>query len=157
MYFKLNKNRLKQKKKCCNHLIISTLEGCPVGLEPTTFRTTIWRSNQLNYGHHVTLETISLPFCGCKGRHFPPNHQTFKRFFIEKLNFWSVLREFLGLLYLFIGVFRRMTQGYQRLWLVAHTILRRCVECCVENCRISWRIGNITLPLHWPTQKFIYF
>ena len=29
------------------------LEGCPVGLEPTTFRTTIWRSNQLNYGHRV--------------------------------------------------------------------------------------------------------
>ena len=28
------------KKKCCNCLIISTLEGCPVGLEPTTFRTT---------------------------------------------------------------------------------------------------------------------
>ena len=37
----LVKWRLGQNKKCCNRLIISTLEGCPVGLEPTTFRTTI--------------------------------------------------------------------------------------------------------------------
>ena len=29
------------------------LLGCGVGLEPTTFRTTIRRSNQLNYTHHV--------------------------------------------------------------------------------------------------------
>ena len=27
--------------------------GWLVGFEPTTFRTTIWRSNRLNYSHHV--------------------------------------------------------------------------------------------------------
>ena len=32
------------------------------GLEPTTFRTTIWRSNQLNYSHHVS----AFLKCGAK-------------------------------------------------------------------------------------------
>ena len=30
-----------------------TLVGCPVGLEPTVSRSTIWRVNRLRYGHHI--------------------------------------------------------------------------------------------------------
>ena len=29
------------------------LVGCPVGLEPTVSRSTIWRVNRLRYGHHI--------------------------------------------------------------------------------------------------------
>ena len=29
------------------------LAGCPVGLEPTVSRSTIWRVNRLRYGHHI--------------------------------------------------------------------------------------------------------
>ena len=29
------------------------LVGCPVGLEPTGSRSTIWRVNRLRYGHHI--------------------------------------------------------------------------------------------------------
>ena len=30
-----------------------SLVGCPVGLEPTVSRSTIWRVNRLRYGHHI--------------------------------------------------------------------------------------------------------
>ena len=53
--------------------------GWRVGLEPTTFRTTIWRSNQLNYIHHVMY--LLLLFSGCKGMRKVWNDQTFPLFF----------------------------------------------------------------------------
>ena len=34
---------------------MSVSSGCPVGFEPTTFSSTICRSNQLNYGHQDRL------------------------------------------------------------------------------------------------------
>ena len=49
-------------KKEENHCWISSLAGWQMGFEPTVFRTTIWRSNQLNYSHHVS----AFLKCGAK-------------------------------------------------------------------------------------------
>ena len=40
-------------KKQLLHLQQLFLVGCPVGLEPTVSRSTIWRVNRLRYGHHI--------------------------------------------------------------------------------------------------------
>ena len=40
----------KEKVRC---IAADFLVGCPVGLEPTVSRSTIWRVNRLRYGHHI--------------------------------------------------------------------------------------------------------
>ena len=57
--------------------------GWLVGFEPTTFRTTIWRSNRLNYSHHVSLSCF--PFRKrCKGTTFFWTCKLLSYFFCKK-------------------------------------------------------------------------
>ena len=42
-----------RKKSAVAKATADFLVGCPVGLEPTVSRSTIWRVNRLRYGHHI--------------------------------------------------------------------------------------------------------
>ena len=44
----LTPHKRKSPLQCSGFLV-----GCPVGLEPTVSRSTIWRVNRLRYGHHI--------------------------------------------------------------------------------------------------------
>ena len=55
------------KEKPCKVVSCRAL-GWEVGLEPTTSRSTIWRSNQLNYAHRTEVILLSKP--GAKVRCF---------------------------------------------------------------------------------------
>ena len=44
------KEKRKRPASICSRVF---LVGCPVGLEPTVSRSTIWRVNRLRYGHHI--------------------------------------------------------------------------------------------------------
>ena len=57
-----NKRKKRGKQKC---FPLFKCSGWKVGLEPTTFRTTICRSNQLNYVHHLIFY-VCLKKCGWK-------------------------------------------------------------------------------------------
>ena len=59
--------RVRGMKKPCKTVPCRAL-GWEVGLEPTTSRSTIWRSNQLNYAHRT--EVILLSKSGAKVRCF---------------------------------------------------------------------------------------
>ena len=62
------KNALQQKQKRETSSV--SLSGWEVGFEPTTSRSTIWRSNQLNYAHHT---------CGFLWRKSGAKVQTFSK------------------------------------------------------------------------------
>ena len=89
LWFPDHKYLMYNKKEEHSYRISSFLWGWLVGLEPTTFRTTIWRSNRLNYSHHVS----AFLKCGAKiGIIF--DTANFWRLFFWKTIFFI---EFLGL------------------------------------------------------------
>ena len=85
-----------QKEKTSTIFRLSRFSlGWLMGLEPTTFRTTIWRSNQLNYSHHVLF--VVLIFSKAMQRYgFFLNLQTFPKKFCEKMRFFSFFAVFGG-------------------------------------------------------------
>ena len=83
------KNRKIIKRKILdNRLIIKDFFGWLVGFEPTTFRTTIWRSNRLNYSHHVSLFCYHFRL-RCKGTAFFWISKQFGDFFLKKVFFYA--------------------------------------------------------------------
>ena len=66
-----------------------------MGLEPTTYGTTIRRSNQLSYIHHVAIQTVStkgfarsLSNCSAKLQHFFDSTKFSDKFF--NVNFYVI-------------------------------------------------------------------
>ena len=72
-------------------MIISTLEGCQVRLEPTTFRTTSTFTNCLTTRLYIVVsEDCENPFCGDFAAIFHMNSITLDRTFFTNSLFFIV-------------------------------------------------------------------